>query len=68
MAAVAAAATEMLTTTGGIVILDVFEDEVPPRFRLHAVTGPAQTLSRCRSKPSGPMRRVYRPSLTAGIV
>jgi cation diffusion facilitator family transporter len=30
-----------LTTASGAVILDVFEDGVPPRFRLRAETGPA---------------------------
>jgi cation diffusion facilitator family transporter len=30
-----------VTTQGGVVILEVFEDGVPPRFRLHAETGPS---------------------------
>jgi cation diffusion facilitator family transporter len=30
-----------ITTQGGVVILEVFEDGVPPRFRLHAETGPS---------------------------
>jgi cation diffusion facilitator family transporter len=30
-----------ITTNAGTVVLDVFEDGVPPRFRLHAETGPA---------------------------
>jgi cation diffusion facilitator family transporter len=29
-----------ITTATGIVVLEVFEDGVPPRFRLHAETGP----------------------------
>jgi cation diffusion facilitator family transporter len=32
-----------VATSTGTVILDVFEDGVPPRFRLHAETGPALT-------------------------
>jgi cation diffusion facilitator family transporter len=28
-----------ITTQGGVIILEVFEDGVPPRFRLHAETG-----------------------------
>ena len=32
-----------ITTSGGVIKLDVFEDGVPPRFRLHAETGPAPT-------------------------
>jgi cation diffusion facilitator family transporter len=32
-----------ITTDTGIVIIDVFEDGVPPRFRLHAETGLALT-------------------------
>lgn len=30
-----------ITTRAGIAVLEVFEDGVPPRFRLHAETGPA---------------------------
>ena len=30
-----------ITTRGGVVLLEVFEDGVPPRFRLRAQTGPA---------------------------
>lgn len=30
-----------ITTSAGVIILDVFEDGVPPRFRLHAQAGPA---------------------------
>jgi cation diffusion facilitator family transporter len=30
-----------ITTGAGVVVLEVFEDGVPPRFRLHAETGPA---------------------------
>jgi cation diffusion facilitator family transporter len=32
-----------VTTSTGAVVLGVFEDGVPPRFRLHAETGPALT-------------------------
>jgi cation diffusion facilitator family transporter len=32
-----------IPTDTGVVILDVFEDGVPPRFRLHAESGPAPT-------------------------
>jgi cation diffusion facilitator family transporter len=32
-----------LATSAGTIILEVFEDGVPPRFRLHAETGPALT-------------------------
>lgn len=32
-----------ITTSMGAVVLDVFEDGVPPRFRLHAESGPALT-------------------------
>jgi cation diffusion facilitator family transporter len=32
-----------ITADTGVVILDVFEDGVPPRFRLHVETGPAPT-------------------------
>jgi cation diffusion facilitator family transporter len=35
--------THRIATAGGVVFLDVFEDGVPPRFRLRAETGP--TLS-----------------------
>ena len=38
----------------GMVVLEVFEDGVPPRFRLHAETGPAlDGLTRPRSKRCG---------------
>lgn len=30
-----------LTTPMGVIVLEIFEDGVPPRFRLHAETGPA---------------------------
>ena len=30
-----------IATRHGLIVLDVFEDGVPPRFRLHAETGPA---------------------------
>jgi cation diffusion facilitator family transporter len=30
-----------IATAGGVVLLEVFEDGAPPRFRLHAETGPA---------------------------
>ncbi|MDR3468094.1 MAG: CDF family Co(II)/Ni(II) efflux transporter DmeF [Xanthobacteraceae bacterium] len=33
--------TRRLTTTTGVVALEIFEDGVPPRFRLSAETGPA---------------------------
>ena len=32
-----------IATAAGVVILEVFEDGVPPRFRLRAETGPALT-------------------------
>jgi cation diffusion facilitator family transporter len=32
-----------ITTSTGAVVLDVFEDGVPPRFRLHVESGPALT-------------------------
>jgi cation diffusion facilitator family transporter len=32
-----------IATGAGVVVLEVFEDGVPPRFRLHAQTGPALT-------------------------
>ena len=32
-----------IMTSAGVAVLDVFEDGVPPRFRLHAETGPALT-------------------------
>jgi cation diffusion facilitator family transporter len=34
-----------ITTNAGTIVLDVFEDGVPPRFRLHAETGPALTAN-----------------------
>jgi cation diffusion facilitator family transporter len=34
-----------ITTNAGTIVLDVFEDSVPPRFRLHAETGPALTAN-----------------------
>jgi cation diffusion facilitator family transporter len=37
--------SKRITTRGGAVLLDVFEDGVPPRFRLRAETGPALTAS-----------------------
>jgi cation diffusion facilitator family transporter len=43
-----------ITTRDGVVILSVFEDGVPPRFRLHAETGPvlaAQTVSIETTRP-----------------
>ncbi|MFL5289826.1 MAG: CDF family Co(II)/Ni(II) efflux transporter DmeF [Rhodopila sp.] len=33
--------THRIATPGGMVMLEVFEDRVPPRFRLHAEAGPA---------------------------
>ncbi|HYZ23427.1 MAG TPA: CDF family Co(II)/Ni(II) efflux transporter DmeF [Rhodopila sp.] len=33
--------THRIATSGGIVVLEVFEDGVPPRFRLHTEAGPA---------------------------
>jgi cation diffusion facilitator family transporter len=45
-----------ITTSGGVIILDVFEDGVPPRFRLHAETGPtltAQSASVETVRPDG---------------
>ena len=35
-----------ITTLGGVMLLEVFEDGVPPRFRLRAQTGPALTGQR----------------------
>jgi cation diffusion facilitator family transporter len=35
--------THRITTGAGVVVLEVFEDGVPPRFRLRAETGPALT-------------------------
>ncbi len=37
--------SKWITTREGAVLLDVFEDGVPPRFRLRAETGPALTAS-----------------------
>jgi cation diffusion facilitator family transporter len=34
-------ATQRITTSMGTLALDIFEDGVPPRFRLHAETGPS---------------------------
>ena len=34
-----------ISTEDGTVVLEVFEDGVPPRFRLHAETGPALTAA-----------------------
>jgi cation diffusion facilitator family transporter len=45
-----------IPTNAGTVVLDVFEDGVPPRFRLHAETGaplPAQTTSIETIRPDG---------------
>ena len=33
--------SHQIATRHGLIVLDVFEDGVPPRFRLHAETGPA---------------------------
>src|SRR6202049_4638899 len=38
-------ATHRITTGAGVVVLEVFEDGVPPRFRLHAEAGPALMAS-----------------------
>ncbi len=35
--------SKQIVTATGAVVLDVFEDGVPPRFRLHAETGPVLT-------------------------
>jgi cation diffusion facilitator family transporter len=40
------AETRRLTTTTGVVTLEIFEDGVPPRFRLSAETGPAPSAQR----------------------
>jgi cation diffusion facilitator family transporter len=45
-----------ITTKTGVVVLDVFEDGVPPRFRLYVETGPtltAQTASVETVRPGG---------------
>ncbi len=45
-----------IATSAGTVVLDVFEDGVPPRFRLHAEAGPAltaQTASVETIRPNG---------------
>src|ERR1700688_2509573 len=34
-----------ISTKAGVVVLEVFEDGVPPRFRLHVETGPALTAA-----------------------
>ena len=34
-------ASHRITTQGGVVILEIFEDGVPPRFRLQSETGPS---------------------------
>jgi cation diffusion facilitator family transporter len=34
-----------INTGEGVIVLEVFEDGVPPRFRLHAETGPALTTA-----------------------
>jgi cation diffusion facilitator family transporter len=38
-------AMHRITTAAGVVVLEVFEDGVPPRFRLHAEAGPALMAS-----------------------
>src|SRR6202046_1731713 len=38
-------AMHRITTGAGVVVLEVFEDGVPPRFRLHAEAGPALMAS-----------------------
>jgi cation diffusion facilitator family transporter len=50
------AAAHHITTNAGTVVLDVFEDGVPPRFRLHAETGhvpAAQAASIETIRPDG---------------
>ncbi len=37
--------SKRIATPDGVVVLDVFEDGVPPRFRLRAVAGPALSAS-----------------------
>lgn len=37
--------SHQIATESGTIILDVFEDGVPPRFRLHAISGSALTAS-----------------------
>jgi cation diffusion facilitator family transporter len=49
-----------IATASGLVALDVFEDGVPPRFRLHAKTGPipaAQAASIETVRPDGARQR-----------
>jgi cation diffusion facilitator family transporter len=50
-----------IATRSGTVILSIFEDGVPPRFRLHVETGPAltaQTASLETIRPDGSRQRV----------
>ena len=47
-----------LRPIAGVVVLEVFEDGVPPRFRLRGETGPASDgASGVRSKPCAPTAR-----------
>jgi cation diffusion facilitator family transporter len=51
---------QRITTGAGVVALEVFEDGVPPRFRLHAETGPvpmARTASIETVRPDGARQR-----------
>jgi cation diffusion facilitator family transporter len=43
-----------IVTASGVVRLEVFEDGVPPRFRLCAVTGPALTAQAVTAETVGP--------------
>ena len=50
--------SKRIATRSGEALLDVFEDGVPPRFRLRAETGPAlAALGRSPSRPCGRMAR-----------
>jgi cation diffusion facilitator family transporter len=37
--------SQRLTTRNGSIVLDIFEDDVPPRFRIYADTGPAPSAA-----------------------
>jgi cation diffusion facilitator family transporter len=39
--------THTIKTRSGVLLLEVFEDGVPPRFRLHSVSGPAPGAATC---------------------
>ncbi len=48
--------SHQIATAAGVVVLDVFEDGVPPRFRLHGITGSAlaaQAWSIETARPDG---------------